>query len=83
VSQLCHDIRFGIADFVAAGLAVQMQHVSRILVHAHEPCHGGLENFMDRQKTIYDSIEVVCGIGMTITDAASSMLSSQCLFIGE
>ncbi|KAH6976162.1 hypothetical protein BKA56DRAFT_488860 [Ilyonectria sp. MPI-CAGE-AT-0026] len=63
------------------GLAMQIHHVSQILIYANEPCLGGLESFMKRQKTIQDSIEMVCGIGMTLTEDASSMLSSQCLFI--
>lgn len=67
----------------ATGLAMQIHHVSQILICANEPCLGGLESFMKRQKTIQDSIEMVCGIGMTLTEDASSMLSSQCLFIGK
>lgn len=70
------------ADLVT-GLAMQIHYVSRILICANEPCLGGLESFMMRQKTIQDSIEMVCGIGMTLTEDASSMLSSQCLFIGK
>lgn len=38
---------------------------------------------MERQKTIQESIEMVCGIAVTLTEDASSILSSQCLFIGE
>ncbi|CAH0042255.1 unnamed protein product [Clonostachys rhizophaga] len=63
------------------GLAMQIHYVSRILVCAHEPSLGGMEKFMHRQKTIQDSIELVCGIGLTLTEDASSMMSSQCLFI--
>lgn len=62
---------------------MQCHHVSQILLCAHEPCLGGLEAFMKRQKKIQDSIEVVCGIGMTLTEDASSMVSSQCMFIGS
>lgn len=65
------------------GLAMQIHYVSRILVCAHEPSLGGMEKFMHRQKTIQDSIELVCGIGLTLTEDASSMMSSQCLFIGR
>ncbi|KAJ4251492.1 hypothetical protein NW762_011479 [Fusarium torreyae] len=65
------------------GLAMQIHHVSRILVTAHEPHLGGLQDFLKRQKVIQENIEMVCGIGMTLTEDASSMLSSQCLFIGE
>lgn len=62
---------------------MQVHHVSQILLCAHEPCLGRLESFMKRQKTIQDSIEMICGIGMTLTEDAASMLSSQCLFIGN
>lgn len=61
---------------------MQIHHVSQILVCAHEPCPGGFENFMERQKTIQSSIKMICSIGMTLTENASSMLSSQCLFVG-
>ncbi|KAF7561117.1 hypothetical protein G7046_g3027 [Stylonectria norvegica] len=63
------------------GLAMQVHHASRILTYGHEPCLDGFEEFAKRQKTIQDSIEMVCGIGMTLTEDASSMMSSQCLFI--
>lgn len=62
---------------------MQVYHVSRILMAAHAPCLGGLESFMQRQNIIREAIEVVCGIGMTLTEDACSILSSQCLFIGE
>ncbi len=62
---------------------MQIHHVSKILICAHEPSPGGMENFMNRERTIQESAEIVSGIGTTITDDASSMLSSQCLFIGE
>ncbi|KAJ4026332.1 hypothetical protein NW752_001271 [Fusarium irregulare] len=63
------------------GLAVQLHHCSRILINAHEPHLGGIQGFLKRQKEIQQSIEMVCGISMTLTEDASSMLSSQCLFI--
>lgn len=61
---------------------MQVHYVSQILVCAHEPCLGGLESFLERQATIQNSIEMVCGIGMTLNEDASTMLSSQCMFIG-
>ncbi|CAG7558034.1 unnamed protein product [Fusarium equiseti] len=64
------------------GLAVQLHHCSRILINAHEPHLHGIQGFLKRQTEIQQSIEMVCGIGMTLTEDASSMLSSQCLFIG-
>ena len=62
---------------------MQIHHVSRILLCAHEPCLGGIDVFRKRRRIIQDSIEMVCGIGMNLTEDASSMLSSQCLFIGQ
>ncbi|KAF5610621.1 quinate transport [Fusarium subglutinans] len=63
------------------GLAVQLHHCSRILITAHEPHLDGIQGLLKRQKDIQESIKMVCGIGMTLTEDASSMLSSQCLFI--
>lgn len=62
---------------------MQIHHVSQILILVHEPSNGGLELFIQRQKSVQQSVEVVCGIGMTLTDDASSLVSSQCLFIGK
>ncbi|KAF5017327.1 hypothetical protein F66182_10756 [Fusarium sp. NRRL 66182] len=63
------------------GLAMQIHHVSLILINAHEPHLDGIQGFLRRQKAVQDSIAMVCGIGLTLTEDASSMLSSQCLFI--
>ncbi|KAI6774098.1 unnamed protein product [Fusarium graminearum] len=63
------------------GLAVQLHHCSWILITAHEPHLDGIQGLLKRQKDIQQSIDMVCGIGMTLTEDASSMLSSQCLFI--
>ncbi|KAH6954526.1 fungal-specific transcription factor domain-containing protein [Fusarium avenaceum] len=63
------------------GLAVQLHHCSRILLTTHEPHLDGIHGLLKRQKYIQNDIEMVCGIGMTLTEDASSMLSSQCLFI--
>ncbi|KAM0288129.1 hypothetical protein ACHAO9_007298 [Fusarium lateritium] len=64
------------------GLAVQLHYCCRILIAAHEPHLNGIQGLLKRQRDIQTSIEMVCGIGMTLTEDASSMLSSQCLFIG-
>ncbi|ENH72007.1 hypothetical protein FOC1_g10001856 [Fusarium oxysporum f. sp. cubense race 1] len=63
------------------GLAVQLHHCSKILITAHEPHLDGIQGLLKCQKEIQESIRMVCGIGMTLTEDASSMLSSQCLFI--
>ncbi|EXA34898.1 hypothetical protein FOQG_13285 [Fusarium oxysporum f. sp. raphani 54005] len=66
---------------IETGLAVQLHHCSKILITAHEPHLDGIQGLLKRQKEIQESIKMVCGIGMTLTEDASSMLSSQCLFI--
>ncbi|XEV02491.1 hypothetical protein FSHL1_007778 [Fusarium sambucinum] len=63
------------------GLAVQLHHCSRILIAAHEPQLDGIQGLLKLQKETQQSIDIVCGIGMTLNEDASSMLSSQCLFI--
>lgn len=62
---------------------MQLHHCSRILLTTHEPHLDGIHGLLKRQKYIQNDIEMVCGIGMTLTEDASSMLSSQCLFIGK
>ncbi|OAA56192.1 Zn(2)-C6 fungal-type DNA-binding domain protein [Niveomyces insectorum RCEF 264] len=63
------------------GVAMQIHHASQILLCANEPTCGGLDQFLKRQDTIQQCIKIVCGVGMTLTDDASSLVSSQCLFI--
>lgn len=38
--------------------------------------------YLERLRTVQAWIRIVCGIAMTLTDEASSMMCSQCLFIG-
>lgn len=59
-----------------------MHYVSKILVTINEPCLGGMDVYLERLKTVQSWIRIVCGIAMTLTDDASSMMCSQCLFIG-
>ncbi|CAG8365616.1 unnamed protein product [Penicillium salamii] len=64
-----------------AAVAVQFFSVSYILLISHEPCLGGLERHLERQSAIRRCVENICGIGMTLKDNASSLMSSQALFI--
>lgn len=64
-------------------VAVQVHHAARILVLLHKPSLGGLHESLKRQSTIDAHVERVGGIASTLTDYASSTLSSQCLYIGE
>jgi hypothetical protein len=63
-------------------VAVQFFSVSHILLLAHEPSTGGLSQYTTRQSMIQRYIEDICGIAMTLKDSASSVMSSQALFIG-
>ena len=65
------------------GLAIQVHYVCRILLSFQTPSVGGLADYMDRMKSVESWIHIVCGVGMTLTDGASSILSSQCIFIGK
>lgn len=62
---------------------MQVHHVSRILLHATKPCLEGLNVFFRRQGLIEESVQAVCGIGLTLTEDAPSILISQCVFIGK
>ncbi|KAI8722811.1 hypothetical protein NCS52_00426000 [Fusarium sp. LHS14.1] len=45
------------------------------------PCYGGFKEYLERQKTLKKWARMVCGIAMTCTDYAASVMSSQCVFI--
>lgn len=53
-----------------------------MLLIANEPNLGGLDQYMERQSVIKRCVEDICGIAMTLKDTASSLMSSQALFIG-
>ncbi|KAJ5369893.1 uncharacterized protein N7496_005985 [Penicillium cataractarum] len=65
----------------AFGVAMQFFNVSNLLLLAHEPSLGGLDEFIERQSVIKRCIDDIGGIAMTLTDNASSLMSSQALFI--
>jgi hypothetical protein len=61
---------------------MQFYSAALILLIAHEPSLGGLTQYLERQISIQRCIERICGIAMTLKDDASSLMSSQALFIG-
>ncbi|GKZ62810.1 hypothetical protein AnigIFM49718_010235 [Aspergillus niger] len=65
----------------AFGLAVQFFSASCILLLVHEPSIGGLDQYLERQSAIKHYVEDICGIAMTLKDNASSLMSSQAVFI--
>ncbi|KAL3479968.1 fungal-specific transcription factor domain-containing protein [Aspergillus californicus] len=65
----------------AFAVAVQLHCVAHILICSHEPCLGGLDQYLQRQATVRQCVEIICGIAMALKDDGSSLMSSQCLFI--
>ncbi|KAL4891989.1 fungal-specific transcription factor domain-containing protein [Aspergillus ambiguus] len=65
----------------AFAVAIQFSNVSQILLLAHEPTLGGIDQYLQRQRMIERCVEYICGIAMTLKDDASSLMSSQALFI--
>lgn len=61
---------------------MQLYYCSLILVHLQRPVSGGLEDHLERRTLLRDCAKMVCGIAKALTDYASSIMSSQCLFIG-
>lgn len=62
---------------------MQLYYCSLILVHLHRPYAGGLNEYLDKQRNLKKWACLVCGIAKTSTDYASSIMSSQCVFIGN
>lgn len=71
-----------LTEVMYVAVAMQFFSVSHILLLAHEPGVGGLGQYFERQGAIKQCVENICGIAMTLKDAASSLMSSQALFIG-
>lgn len=65
------------------GVAMQLYYAARILLLSHEPSLGGLSKYLERQTVIQRCVEGICGIATTLKDDASSLMSSQALFIGK
>lgn len=63
--------------------AVQVHHLSRILVLAHRPLSGGFRSHSIVQRSIRSSVEVVCGIASSVEERniAASFVSVLCLFV--
>lgn len=62
---------------------MQLHCAARILILLHKPSLKGMREYMAQQKLLAKAVDTVCGIALTLTDAASSLMSSQCLYIGK
>lgn len=70
-------------NHIATGLAIQLHHAARLLLCVNEPFLGGVDTYLKHQRTIQECIRVVCGVAMALNDDASSVISSQSLYIGK
>lgn len=62
--------------------AMQLYHVSRLLICLHQPSLGGFHEHEKRQVTLNKHIDMICGIALKLTDYGPSIASSMSLFIG-
>ena len=63
------------------GIAIQVHYAARILLLLHRPSLGGIGDFIEQQATLVRFVNIICGIAVTLTDDASGVMCSQCLFI--
>ncbi|RMY76530.1 hypothetical protein D0863_01857 [Hortaea werneckii] len=64
----------------AFGTSMQMYSMARILLLIHQPAAGGYLEYLGRDKVITDSVDTIGGIALKLTDNASRLMSTQCLF---
>lgn len=64
----------------AFGTSIQMYSMARILLLINQPAAGGYLEYLTRDKTITECIDMIGGIALKLTDDASRLMSTQCLF---
>lgn len=62
---------------------MQLYYCSLILIYLDRPVGGGLEQYLKQQRQLRHCSRMICSIAVTQTDTASSIMSSQCVFIGK
>lgn len=62
---------------------MQIYYCSLILVHLNRPCPGGTASHLARQRNFRKWANIVCGIAQSSGDYGSSVMSTQCAFIGK
>jgi hypothetical protein len=65
-----------------SGVALQLHYSARLLLLLNKPSKGGFGGYLEQSRMISKFVNNICGIAMTLTDHASSVMSSQCLYIG-
>ncbi|EMD01012.1 hypothetical protein BAUCODRAFT_60938 [Baudoinia panamericana UAMH 10762] len=64
----------------ALGTSLQMYSMARILLLIHQPAAGGYLEYLRRDKIITECIDTIGGIALKLTDDASRLMSTQCMF---
>src|SRR3982074_1963566 len=64
------------------GVALHIHYAARLLLLLNRPSPGGFGGYLHQQRLVSKYGDNICGIAMTLTDDASSILSSLCLYIG-
>lgn len=64
-------------------MALQLYYCALILISLHRPRAGGIDAYLEQKGMLKQGIMMVCGIASNLTDFASGVLSSQCVFIGK
>jgi hypothetical protein len=69
-------------QLTTSGVALQLHYSARLLLLLNQPSRGGFGGYIEQVRLIKKYVANICGIAMTLTDNASSVMCSQCLFIG-
>jgi len=62
---------------------MQLHYSARLLLLLNKPSKGGFGGFLEQSRMISRYVNNICGIAMTLNDSASSVMCSQCLYIGR
>ncbi|KAE9363811.1 hypothetical protein N431DRAFT_431996 [Stipitochalara longipes BDJ] len=65
----------------AFGVALQLHYSARLLLLLNKPSRGGFGGYLEQSRMISKLVNNICGIAITLTDHASSVMCSQCLYI--
>lgn len=64
------------------GVSIQIHYSARLLLLLNKPSRGGFGGYLQQGRLIAKFVGHIVGIAKTLSDNASSVMSSQCLYIG-
>jgi hypothetical protein len=65
---------------VSTGIAIQVHHLSKLLLLEYTPAVGGLKELSQRQSSVQTAVETICGIASCTKDDGASLVSTLCVF---